>query len=54
MSEHKSDAEIIKHTHNTARFFTETRHVSCSVRVEEASASGTRSTAFTRCDSPRQ
>jgi len=28
MSEHKSDAEIIKHTHNTARFFTETRHVS--------------------------
>ena len=28
MSEHKSDAEIVKHTHNTARFFTETRHVS--------------------------
>jgi multidrug efflux pump subunit AcrB len=28
MSERKSDDEIIKHTHNTARFFTETRHVS--------------------------
>src|SRR4030095_2332766 len=28
MSEHKSDEQIIKHTHNTARFFTETRHVS--------------------------
>ena len=28
MSEHKSDEQIIRHTHNTARFFTETRHVS--------------------------
>ncbi|MET0167652.1 MAG: efflux RND transporter permease subunit, partial [Vicinamibacterales bacterium] len=28
MSEHKSDERIIKNTHNTARFFTETRHVS--------------------------
>src|SRR4029450_9450149 len=28
MSEHKSDEQIIQHTHNTARFFTETRHVS--------------------------
>jgi multidrug efflux pump subunit AcrB len=28
MSHRKSDDEIVKHTHNTARFFTETRHVS--------------------------
>jgi multidrug efflux pump subunit AcrB len=28
MSQRKSDDEIAEHTHNTARFFTETRHVS--------------------------
>ena len=28
MSQRKGDDEIVKHTHNTARFFTETRHVS--------------------------
>jgi multidrug efflux pump subunit AcrB len=28
MAEHKSDEQFIKQTHNTARFFTETRHVS--------------------------
>ena len=28
MAEHKSDEQIIRSTHNTARFFTETRHVS--------------------------
>lgn len=27
MSQHRSDAEIIKKTHNTARFFVETRHI---------------------------
>jgi uncharacterized membrane protein YpjA len=24
---HRSDADIIAHTHNTARYFTQTRHV---------------------------
>src|SRR5262245_10533908 len=28
MAKHKSDADIIAHTHNTARFFVETRHIS--------------------------
>src|SRR5262245_4289476 len=28
MGHHKSDAEVIRTTHNTARFFTETRHIS--------------------------
>lgn len=33
---HKSDNEIIQTTHNTARFFTENRHVAWTVLVAVA------------------
>ena len=40
MSHHRSDADIISHTHNTARYFTENPHVSLILIVVIAAIIG--------------